>query len=86
MLKVGRVVVKEYGQVLSWGGDHLGSGSEGFVIVLGLHRVVGVFLDLKCVESVCRRRESGGLHVCELVGEDSADGVSTSCGRYMKRV
>ncbi len=56
------------------GGENLGSDGDGFVIVFGLYRVVRVFLDLKCVESVCTRWESGKLHVGELAGVDSADG------------
>jgi len=39
VLKVGRVVVKEYGQVLRWEGIELGSAGDGFVVVFGLYRV-----------------------------------------------
>ncbi len=52
----------------------MGGAGDGFVIVFGLYRVVGVSLYLECVESVYRRWESGGLHVGELVVEDSSDG------------
>jgi hypothetical protein len=41
-----------------------------------MYRVDGVFLNLNCVESISGRWETGGLHVGELVGEDSSyDGL-----------
>ncbi len=55
------------------GWDHLGSVGDGFVVVFGLYPVYGVLLNLECVESFRGRGESSGLHMGELVREDSSD-------------
>ncbi len=56
------------------GRDHLSSVGDRLVINLGLHRVCRVLLNLQGVESLRGCRESGRLHVGEMVLEHHADG------------